>query len=262
MKPGKYIFFDYDGTIADREKGAPESAKEALRQLKKNGTNCLVVTNRIRDKIQDFIADMNFDGVISGSGADIEYHGKTLWTAEMNPEEVKKIVANLRAYHFIACPEGKTDFFIDPEYMETFITEDRYERMRRGAGDVKPIDYDDLHVAKVGAYYTPESDREGYLKTVPEEYYCLIHGEHFMETVPNFVNKGDAIKRFIEMQGVPFEDTYAFADTYADLEMLLAVNHPVAMGNGDTKLLEVIEDHTKPLLEDGLYLKLKELGFI
>ena len=263
MGKSKYIFFDIDGTIEHRQLGIPKSAIEAIRLLKENGHHSIVCTNRMRDRIQNHIVGMNFDGFISGTGSDIEYHGETLYSAVMPKEEVRKVVDNLKKHHFIASPEAKNEFLIDPEDLDSFLQSDSYIRFRKHeTGTVAPWDKEDPHIAKVGAYYTPESDRDAYLASVDDNYYCLVHGEHFLETVPRETTKGNAIKWLIEKLGINYEDTYAFADTYADLDMLLAVNHPVAMGNGDEKLLAVIEDHTKPLLEDGLYLKLKELGLI
>ena len=263
MKPGKYIFFDIDGTIEHRQLGTPQSAIDAIRMLRENGHHSIVCTNRIRNNIQSHIEGMNFDGIISGTGSDIEYKGETLFSSTMPPEEVRKIVELLRKHHFVASPEGKNIFFIDPEYLEWYLQSDSYKRYRKSeGGSVQPWDSSNTRIAKVGAYYTPESDRDAYLNEVDDGYYCLIHGDHFLETVPKETTKGNAIRWLINKLGINYEDTYAFADTYADLDMLQAVHHPIAMGNGDEKLLAVIKDHAKPLLEDGLYLKLQEIGLI
>ncbi|MCC8152423.1 MAG: HAD hydrolase family protein, partial [Lachnospiraceae bacterium] len=71
------IFFDIDGTIWDRENIIPESTKTALRLLKENGHQIFLCSGRTRVFIRsEELFSMNFDGVLSGCGTHIEYHGR------------------------------------------------------------------------------------------------------------------------------------------------------------------------------------------
>lgn len=61
---------------------------------------------------------------------------------------------------------------------------------------------------------------------------------HLLEIVLKNVNKGNAVKIFIDSFAVDKNNTWAFGDNYNDETMLRAVGHPFLMGNAPKDLKE------------------------
>ena len=79
------IFFDIDGTLWDKENHIPQSTKDAIRQLRKNGHQTFLCSGRTRIFINsEELLGMGFDGIVSGCGTFIEYDGKDLLYKEID----------------------------------------------------------------------------------------------------------------------------------------------------------------------------------
>ena len=58
----KLLFFDVDGTIADRvgkKNVVPQSAKDAIKNLQKNGHLCFINTGRALSEIDVYLKELN-----------------------------------------------------------------------------------------------------------------------------------------------------------------------------------------------------------
>ena len=73
------VFFDIDGTLWDKENRIPDSTKEAIRLLRKNGHLTFICSGRTRVFINsEELLSMGFDGILCGCGTHIEYQGEDL----------------------------------------------------------------------------------------------------------------------------------------------------------------------------------------
>ena len=61
----KAVFFDADGTVCDIEKGVPQSARDAIETLVKNGHEAWLCTGRSRAFVPDYLEQVPFTGMIS-----------------------------------------------------------------------------------------------------------------------------------------------------------------------------------------------------
>lgn len=258
----QYVFFDIDGTIYDYDNGVSPSAKEAVRRLRENGHHPVLCTGRTRVMIFDEIIDMGFDGIIGGAGTYIEWKGEILKYEEMDPAAVRDLIMNLRRFGFASYPEGQKIFYYDPVYVENGVDEIYRIYQQHIPEKIKPVDLDsEMHVSKISAMYTDKSDRDGLLDVIGDDYFWTDHGLLF-ETIPKHSSKGEGIRFLMDHLGASMEDTYAFGDSFNDLDMLQMVKHGVVMGNAKDSLKALIPLHADHMLNRGVYKALEEFGLI
>ena len=68
----KVIFLDVDGTLCNYEGVIPESAKQAIKQARKNGHKVYICTGCSRAEVYQEIWDIGLDGMIGGNGSYVE----------------------------------------------------------------------------------------------------------------------------------------------------------------------------------------------
>ena len=62
----KAVFFDIDGTLWDFKMNIPESTKEALKELRKNGHYAFLCSGRSRSNIKSpKLLALGFDGIVA-----------------------------------------------------------------------------------------------------------------------------------------------------------------------------------------------------
>ena len=101
----------------------------------------------------------------------------------------------------------------------------------------------------------PDSNFDAVKEGLCEELDFLVHpGDAFqvVEFIPKGSSKATGIHKLCELLGVDIADTYALGDSVNDLDMLEAVGHGIAMGNGTSAAKDVAEYVTAPLWEDGV----------
>ena len=76
----KLLFFDIDGTLItdDERRHFPDSAKEAIKQARKNGHKVFINTGRVYVNVDDKILEPGFDGVVSGCGTIFCLYGNSI----------------------------------------------------------------------------------------------------------------------------------------------------------------------------------------
>lgn len=263
MSDSKYVFFDIDGTIYDYVNGVSPSAKEAVRLLRENGHHPVLCTGRTRIMIFDEILDMGFDGMIAGAGTYIEWGGKVLKYVELPQEELVRLVKCLAANGFASYPEGQDYFYFDPEYIRNGDDEIYRIYQKHIPDRLSPIDFNkEMHASKISASYTRRSNRDAVIAEIQDDYEWVDHGDVLFETIPKNSSKGVGVRELMEYLGADMEDTYAFGDSFNDLEMLKTVKYGVAMGNAKDSLKALVPLHTEGLRQDGVYNALKRFGLI
>ena len=260
---GKYVFFDIDGTIYDYAGGVSPSAGEAIRLLKANGHHPVLCTGRTKVMIFDEIMDLGFEGIIAGAGTYIEWQGKQLKFVELSHGDLVRVVTCLAENGFASYPEGHECFYYDKDYVENGVDEIYRIYQRHIPDHISPIDLNsEMHVSKVSASYTPQSNRDAVIEVLGDDFGWVDHNGVLFETIPKYASKGSAVKELMEYLGADMEDTYAFGDSFNDREMLQAVRYGVLMGNAKESLKKLVPLHTEALRENGVYNALKRFGLI
>lgn len=265
LKEKKIVFFDIDDTLYMPHVGVPESAVSAIKKLRENGHLAFICTGRSRSMVFPSIIDIGFDGIIAGAGTYGEMDGQVLFRHDMDGKDIAYIVKKLREFEFIPVPEGHDYLYYEDESKWNDRYRAVYSKFFKEVGSAMmkiPDDDNGMCAAKVSAVFKSESRFEEAEKCFSGEYTVINHGGSLLELIPKGFSKAEGIKQVIQKTGIPWENTYAFGDSMNDYEMLEFVNHSVAMGNSDKKIIELSKYTTDTVENDGIYKGLSSLGLI
>jgi len=261
----KIVFFDIDGTLLDMEVGVPDSAREAIKSLRKNGHMAFINTGRSRANITDAdIGNIEFDGIVAGCGTYLEYNGKCLYNHILNQELVEDTTVLLRDHQMEVILEGPKYLYYYPEDLEHSLNPFKEQIEQRG-GDVW-VSVHEHHghiVANKMSIQSPSQEKaEETRKWVPDKYDWIFHEMNFLELVPKGFNKARGISYICELFGTDRRDTYAFGDSNNDLDMIKYAGNGVAMGNSTQSILQMADYITCNLKDHGIFNGLRHFRLI
>lgn len=252
----RMIFFDIDGTIWDDKMQIPKSTIQTIQKLKENGHKTFLCSGRGRANIRsEKLLSLGFDGIIAACGNHIEMDGKILYEKLLSQELIEKALKLLEANRMPVILEGPVYHWTDED---SFAEDPFVDIIRREMGEyLLPITGygKDYVINKFSADIMPDSNFDAVREGLCEELDSLVHpGDAFqvVEFIPKGSSKATGIHKLCELLGVDIADTYALGDSVNDLDMLEAVGHGIAMGNGTPQAKDVAEYVTAPLWEDGV----------
>lgn len=276
----KAIFLDIDGTLVNHHGKIPDSAREAIAAARKNGHVIFVCTGRSRAEIPEEIFKMNLDGIIGAAGGYVELEGKAIHEVYIPKEEVTHIVNFFEANHIEFYLEATSQVYASKggkAYLMAMMNAniarypDAKEDLERNMlsfiaymqdeGDI--IREDINKVTFMGAQLSLKEVQEEFKENfvaIPGSY--GREGELCGELMLKEVHKATGIEIVLKALGIEQKDTYAYGDSYNDIEMLQYVACGVAMSNGAEALKKVADDITDSPDEDGLYKSFKKYGLI
>lgn len=261
----KMVFFDIDGTIVDNETHIiPQSTKEAIRKIKQNGHIAVVNTGRTWATIDDRLKELDFDGYICGCGTYILYHGEWLLKKHLSRELCVETVERFRIWKVPAFFEGYEGIYFD---VNAGFTDKRVEEIQKSMNDMaKEIPREladvDFNFDKLCLYFLEDSNKEEALSWLEEHFFCIKREHEMMEIVPKGYSKATGMEYLRKRLEIPLENCYAIGDSTNDLSMLSAVPNSIAMGEAPEEVKRVCRYQTKKVMEDGIFLILKQCGFL
>ena len=288
MSEKKYIFFDIDGTILTFEGKVPDSTREALAKAQENGHEIFINTGRCRNIIPSILDDLNFDGLLCGTGAQCEYHGKQLYEECFSKDQANRVLSIVKEHDtpFIMSTSG--DCVLTTKHAPIFV--ELFTKGKVKAIDVKGIE--DMKDAPLLATMSPivlDDNVDGYFENHPgvsdfiyinspftvKEFNAMLGDDINVEkasfkepddysgeiTLGN-CSKGIGIKRFLDLLGADMKDSIAVGDGFNDIEMLKAANLSIAMGNSPQEVKDISDYVTDDISEDGVYNALNHFNLI
>ena len=266
----KIVFFDIDGTLWDYRGHIPQSTKDGIAMLRKNGHLAFLCTGRTKSTIRaDELLNIGFDGIIAGCGTYIEYNYNVLVNKLLSWEDTEKLVPAMKSKGIGAFLEGCDKLYIDWDY---YTGSDYAEGFRRELGtdclDIELADADS-RINKISVEYIDLSDDE-VRGTFGEDYDVIIHDFtnpdgsplNVAEIVPKGISKAWGIKWICRHLGISIENTYAFGDSANDIDMLKYVKHGIAMGNASEITKNAADYITTDMYNDGILNGLKHYELI
>lgn len=270
----KYLIFaDIDGTIRNFDGEVPESARETIRQLRRNGHKVLICSGRPLCEIEPHILEIGFDGIVSAGGARVDYDGKILVDEFIPDELLRKFAADL-TQNFVAdfltsekdlvllrqkeafeavnrrvqenLPEGSARLLLQPQYADSI---DRLHAIEKITFFGDTVSQDEIRTVWGGRF-----------NFLPFSFRCPFpYGGEIL--IPG-VNKGSAIRSMLEKTGFERQQTIGIGDSENDIEMLEAAGISIAMGNATESAKRAVGILTDPLTEDGFRNAFLRLGLI
>jgi len=263
MAEKKYLFFDIDGTIWDFERRIPDSAVMAIKALRENGHETFLCSGRTMGHItSEKLLGMGFDGIISGCGTNILYHGSCLHLYEIPPEQLEWTLTVTASFQFQSILEGKDYLYFDTEYFSRDPYGIRLMKELNGQHHRTIRDYYGKWEASKLSCDTKKGYQAECYEVLKDVYDFIPHNSTVLEIVPKGYDKSRGIEMLCGMLNIPMEQTIAFGDSTNDMEMLSIAGIGVAMGNGSEGAKASADLVTDPLWDDGIYNACVRLGLI
>lgn len=260
----KIVFFDIDGTIYKFTTGMPKDTIEAIKKLKANGHIPVICTGRTKCMIFEEFFEPGFEDIVGGAGTYLEIDGEQRYLAELEEVEARRVIDGFLKYNFVPVAEGKDNIYVGtdlddlPEINRHFINI-YYDKI---PDKILTIDEPVLKISKVSGGFKNNSDMEGMISEFGEDYSIINHNNNLLELIPKKYNKAMGIERMIKEMDIPWENTYAFGDSFNDIDMLEYVKYGCAMGNSDPSIKERVEYVTEDFDKGGIANALKRFGII
>jgi len=263
MNP-RYIFLDVDGTLVDFQGRLPDSAECALHKAQQNGHRLILCTGRQKSQIYPWLLQkVAFDGVISSSGARVEYGGRCLAHHYFPPEKLRCLLRLLRVGGIPFCLQTA-----ERQYTEPWCTQEIFtyfeangvdpNRMVSLFGSLTPVESGEslTNVEKV-VYYNAADEVSAMRRKVGNNF--EIAGYSFGDLSPvngeislRGVNKASGIEACLQYCGACRGDSIAVGDGGNDLDMIRYAGIGIAMGNATEELKAAADCVTQPIDRDGL----------
>lgn len=270
----KIIFLDIDGTIRDFDGYIPDSARQAIAAARANGHKLCICTGRPYCHIEPRILEMDFDGVISGSGSYVIYEGECVrhkyitqftyialcnyllenqCTMELHTHEESYLLRqNLKDYEKISrevqakLGDNAQRLTAPPQLIDSLLDVQKIEKILFFSNK---LSLDELKKTWDTSFYI-----------VPTSIPCS--SRYAGEITPVTVNKAEAIKSILLAGELDPSSVIAIGDSDNDIEMLQLAARGIAMGNGNQAARDAADYVTAPLREDGLYKAFLQEGLI
>ncbi|MGN1406696.1 MAG: Cof-type HAD-IIB family hydrolase [Erysipelotrichaceae bacterium] len=264
------VFVDADGTLINSKGMIPQSAFNALKEVKKNGHYIFLSTGRSLAELNKTILDIGFDGIIASGGAYASYKEKVLRNLVFEQADIDELleysIRNNLAISF-ECAHG---LYVTEIYMNTMIESVQDSELFENPElyDFRnifiPIKEDTVihDVSKVSFmclqkqfYEIKNSFSKKYDiidSSLTEMGMDLTHGEIALKDI----HKGSAIILILEELKEEVK-TIGLGDSENDVEMLRFCDIGIAMGNASNVCKSAADEITASVNDDGLYKALK-----
>lgn len=256
----KAVFFDIDGTLVSfNTHQVPESAAEAIRQLRTDGIKVFIATGRHLSAI-DNLGDLEFDGYVTLNGGYC-YAGKekAIYKRPILQEDIRNLVSCLEGTDTFPCVFVREhDLFMN---YPNETTESLFNMLNFPIPALAPANQAlNEEIFQLIAFFN-EEQKARIMTALP---HCEATSWHpaFADVVPQGSSKSIGIDKIIEYYGISLHETMAFGDGGNDIQMLRHAGIGIAMGNAKDEVKQHADYVTTSVDEDGLTNALKHFGLI
>ena len=252
MSGRKALFFDVDGTLMGYGGYVPESAKDAIRQVRERGALVFINSGRIHQLAKYIENYVEADGLLCGCGTDLYLGQQNLYRFLVDADVLREIEDECLKDQADLVLEGPEGVAVAPwcRISETLSVMEFIERQDAvWRGDF----YDPAYaVNKFCLQYDSRTDIASFVQCAGKHFDIIDRGHGFYECVPLGHGKAFAIKKIMELCDIDLDDVYAFGDSTNDLDMIKLAKHAVVMGQHDRELEPYAEFITTDLEDDGI----------
>lgn len=275
----KIIFLDADGTLLHHEGFIPKSALQACQLAQKNGHKIVLCTGRQKVEVYGDMLKLDYDGMITGSGAHVEVNHHLLEERTFSKEQLQILL----------------------EYMHKNDIDAIFETTEGLVGNQKTYDHLDQMIQKQCKHLSPELFAKHGLVQVQhnlkvtdsileypvnkisflesdisyQEIYNALHrqfdlvpatfapfGKESGEISEKTITKATGMKSILNYFDRSAEDAIAIGDGFNDLCMFEVAKTSVAMGNAPIEVQKKADRITTSLDNNGIYNAFIVLGLI
>lgn len=275
----KIIFLDADGTLLHHEGFIPQSALQACQLAQKNGHKIVLCTGRQKVEVYGDMLKLDYDGMITGSGAHVEVNHHLLEERTFSKEQLQILL----------------------EYMHKNDIDAIFETTKGLVGNQKTYDHLERMIQKQCKHLSPELVAKHGLVQVQhnlkvtdsileypvnkisflesdisyQQIYDALHrqfdlvpatfapfGKESGEISEKTITKATGMKSILNYFDRSAEDAIAIGDGFNDLCMFEVAKTSVAMGNAPIEVQKKADRITTSLDNNGIYNAFIVLGLI
>ncbi|MGE6257789.1 Cof-type HAD-IIB family hydrolase [Heyndrickxia sporothermodurans] len=272
------IASDMDGTLLNSKQEISKKNREAIFFAKNHGVEVVIATGRSYEEAKFILEESDIIcPIIAVNGAEIRNkNGEIVRTNGMSGATAASIakVLNQLGIHFeIYTNKGKYTEDIN-ESINIIVDIYKSANPDKTVGEIRSVveekfstglthrlnDYNEIFSNSeyiIYKFVVFSRDRDlltranASLKAL-KEIKITSSGKNNLEINHIHAQKGIALKDFVEERGISLKETMAIGDNFNDLSMLKMAGHPVAMGNAESEIKEVVATHTSTNDEDGV----------
>ncbi|WP_409299738.1 HAD family hydrolase [Peribacillus sp. SCS-155] len=261
MKTYKILFLDIDGTIMKPDDTIEDSTRSAIRAVQQKGLDVVLATGRPLHEISELAKELNVDSFIGYNGAYAVCKRVEIYNQPMSKASAANLIdtALKNGHQFVAYTDEKNYLFpyqsaAMDEFIKTFHLHknELYSEAILGSVLGMTLITEDHHGNRL---YSLEDGL--HLSQVNVE-----HMRHCYDVIRDTVNKGAAVKAFLQYLNIPVESSIAFGDGMNDKEMLQFVGEGFAMGNCHPDLRTFAKHFTTDVHNSGIFNGLMSLGLL
>ncbi|MDO5344798.1 MAG: Cof-type HAD-IIB family hydrolase [Lachnospiraceae bacterium] len=260
----KAVFFDIDGTLFSHKTNTiPETARQAVKQLRKNGILTFVASGRHILEMQEMpmgdLDELGFEGYITLNGQYCYNKQEIIYQNPIEKEDIVSLTEYLNTHPY---PCG---FFEERHKYINYVSpavEKIYERMASKILEPGDLKRGYAHpVYQVTVYDMNRGEEEEFQSIMP---HCKLSrwNDLAVDILSNAGSKEKGVEAVLNYYGIRREEAMAFGDAWNDIEMLDYVGIGIAMGNAKPEVLRCTDKVTASVDEDGIYRALLEYGLI
>ena len=253
----KAIFFDIDGTLIegrDPKFNTPSpEVMRAIHKLQSRGNLVFIASGRSITYLDDNILKLGFDGYVLLNGATIFLKDKLILTHYMDKKQVMELLAYYDEHHIEYALLGPTETYIKPEFKNFQKRLGAYGITEKGY--TTDFNLDDIDICKIELSSSNYEDKDVIIRHLPDNLSYVedpFNKECAIDIFPKSVNKASGIIEVLKYLNIPIENSYAFGDGDNDLEMLEAVGHGFAMGNGTDRAKAAAKTVVPSIFDNGV----------
>lgn len=266
------IYLDIDGTLRDEGKGIPESAVWAIERCREQAVRIVICTGRSPGTVWEDVMTLPADGIISGGGCFIQYHGKEIRRKHFSDETLYRVVCAAAAKEMALSLEAERIIYMDGR-ASAFYREDFQKKLRltggcTDGGGLNQIGYENnfhrfqygkekIHkICMFGKKNDVEQMEREFRKDAEAVQKKQWNDWWYLEMLPHGCDKGSAVIRLNRELGIPKNRTMSFGDSENDIPMFQATGIAVVMAGAPPSVGKYASSVCETADKDGIYKEL------
>lgn len=254
----KVIFFDIDGTLfSHKTQSIPQSAIDAISEVRKNGVLTVVCTGRdIRELRKLPVYQIPFDGYLTLNGnVCLDEHEKMFAGIEIDQDEVEILVRIFSADKIPFVLVGKDKRYIN--HVDDLVIDTQTSTN----GTIPDIgEYRGEKIYQCLAFV--QNKERLMLDDLLDDCIITSWNDTGIDIISKHGGKAAGIQKFMDHYGFRLNETMAFGDGQNDIDMIRFVGTGISMGNGIDALKKAADYVTTDIDDDGIANGLRHFGLI
>ena len=239
------FLFDIDGTLSINGI-IPNSAKEIIKKIRKNGDLVLLATGRCSFQLDDIKKEIEYDGAIMNNGGYIVVNNRIINKHPISIDAINRLKD--MGYYVTYLNQN---FYARIDNHKIYKEFADYFKIKEAILMPKDILKEEIYSLGVYTYEPDKLDKSLF----PELDFVLVAPLGF-DVIASGISKGSGVSDLRKIyKGYKI---IAFGDNYNDLEMLNAADISIVMPKSPKELKDIASFVTKEPLDDGIYYAIKE----